>query len=104
LKIARVKVKKYHEKIAMESVRKMSLSNDPERVTKHYDEVAKAVCENPPVGEIPVIYSTVFMIGLVGLVAAFFWTFVSIGWWGGSLVASLYLLTGLVPSFLKPKR
>ena len=51
------KVKKYHEKIAVESLRKMSSSNDPDRMTKRYEEVAKAVCENPPVGEIPVIYS-----------------------------------------------
>lgn len=98
------KVKKYHQRIADQGLHEMKSSNDPDRMAKYFDHVAKSVSVNPPTGEIPIIYSTFFVIGLVGLTVAFFWGFVSIGWWGGMLVAGLFLLTGLVPSLLKPKR
>ena len=49
-------------------------------------------------GFIPPFVSTVYLVGLLGLVAAFIWSFVSTGWWAALLVLLLYLLAGLVRS------
>jgi hypothetical protein len=106
--IARVltnrRVEQYHQRIADESVHKMKSSNDPNRMDKLFDEVGDAVSSNPPKGEIPVIYSAVYLIGCIGLVATFFWGIVCLGWWAGALIFGLYSLTGFVPSLLRPKR
>jgi len=52
------------------------------------------------VGHIPPWLSVVYLIGIVGLIITFFWSFFSVGWWGLLPVGGLYLLTGLVSSLL----
>ena len=66
-------------------------------VRQHSGEIVAA---GTPVGHIPPLLSTVYLVGLVGLIATFFWSFISVGWWAGVIVVGLYLLTGLVRSLL----
>ena len=49
-------------------------------------------------GQIPTWVSVLYMVGFVGMIAAFIWSIVSIGWWGPIPIILLYLATGLVRS------
>jgi hypothetical protein len=92
-------VRRHHEeaiKRAMEAMKSDGM--DP-----FFEAVADAATV-PPWGQVPFACSALYTLGFLGLIASGVWSFFSIGWWATAVVASLYLLTGLVPSALKGKR
>ncbi len=97
-------VKKYQTQVARETSQKMKSSNDGGEKQKVFLEGADTISKNPPSGQIPILYSTIYLIGFLGLIVSFFWAFVSVGWWASAIIAGLYLFTGFIPSMLKAAR
>jgi hypothetical protein len=56
------------------------------------------------IGRIPLFFSILYLSGLVGLVIACVWSFISVGWWAALVVTALYLAASLVRSELSPPR
>ena len=49
-------------------------------------------------GQIPTWVSVLYMLGLVGMIAAAVWSILSVAWWGPIPILLVYLATNLVPS------
>jgi hypothetical protein len=96
-------VKNRHTQAAKEWFLKMKspTASDDEK-QKFENEYMDTFIKNPPAGQIPIICSMLYLIGFLGLIAMFFWAFVSISWWASVIIVALYLLAGFVPSLLKP--
>jgi hypothetical protein len=80
---------------------KSSTASDEEK-QKIENEYMDTFIKNPPAGQIPIICSMFYVAGFLGLIAMFFWAFISISWWASAIVVVLYLLASFVPSLLKP--
>lgn len=96
-------VKKRQTQAAKEWLVKMkspAASDDEKQKFQH--EYMDALVKIPRAGQIPIICSTIYLIGFLGLIAMFFWAFISISLWAGAIIVGLYLLASFVPSLLKP--
>ena len=49
-------------------------------------------------GFIPPWISAVYLLGILGLLVTFFWSFFAVAWWAPLVVVALYFLTGFVRS------
>ena len=86
--------KEYFQKL------KSSIVSDEER-QKMENAYMDTFIKNPPAGQIPIKCSVFYVTGFLCLVTMFFWSFISIGWWAGVIVVTLYFLAGFIPSLLK---
>jgi hypothetical protein len=70
-------------------------------VRAHYAEIVSAGTTS---GNIPPLFSVIYLVALFGLIGAGVWAFFSVAWWAIGVIAVLYLLTGLVRSELSSLR
>jgi hypothetical protein len=65
---------------------------------------AEIVSAGTSAGNIPPVFSVLYLVGLFGLIASGIWGFLTVAWWAIAVAVVLYLLTGLVRSELSSLR
>ena len=77
------------------------IKSDPDYTTMTDETLIDNFIKPIPYGVIPFTYSTVYVIGFLGLFASCFWSFWVMGWWAGAIGIGLYGVTRLVPSLVR---